>query len=194
MSCLFSILCLCKMLGFIMAQSDRQLRTTCKKTLKHSKKQRSPNLGVQPSIQPNFRVVGPPPSSLVPWGHLNSGPTLGWSKRGEEKEGLAGKRVTCCCKRTRERISKPPRAVSGELVQIGVAVPVVSLLCMLLEGDTAWQERWHLPRLSALGWQMTDVKWGELHLSIRCLLHLDSPQYQNEKLEPDTNLCPFLCP
>lgn len=37
MSCLFSILCLCKMLSFIMALSDRQLRRTLKKKQKKTK-------------------------------------------------------------------------------------------------------------------------------------------------------------
>lgn len=33
-----------------------------------------------------------------------------------------------------------------------------------------------------------EVQEGELNLSIWCLLHLDSPQYQNEKVEPDNFL------
>lgn len=125
MSCLFSILCLCKMLGFIMAPSDRQLRTTCKKPPKHNRKQKPPNPGVQLPIQPNFRVIFclywyPQTISILNKDDVN------------EESRVRKKAGKLLLQRGKWVAIQHLQTVSGALFQIRMAVLFVSLLLRLL--------------------------------------------------------------
>lgn len=141
MSCLFSILCLCKMLGFIMAPSDRQLSTTCKKPPKHNKKQGAPNPGVQQFIQPNFRVISPSLSLLVPSDHLNS--ALGWCKW--EEQGEQESRKLAAQKKENERPSNTSRVFLGGWFRLGwlcFLSPCCSCCCSQ-PSAWLWPEGWN---------------------------------------------------